>query len=78
MKVSCHIKRGLLIISKEYLCHKLVYQLRSVAWCLINVVYLTTLYFLNNVANDAESTQNIDRYVIFASLESESTWFADE
>ena len=29
-----------------------------------------TLHFLNDVANDAESTQKIDHYVIFASLKS--------
>ena len=28
-----------------------------------------TLHFLNDVANDAESTQKIDHYVIFASLQ---------
>ena len=32
------------------------------------------LHFLNDVANDAESTQKIDHYVILASLKSESTW----
>ena len=36
------------------------------------------LHFLNDVANDAESTQKLDRYVIFASLKSESTWLADK
>ena len=29
-----------------------------------------TLYFLIDVANDADSTQKIDHYVIFASLKS--------
>ena len=46
---------------------------------LINVSYLTacylyqvmmTLHFLNDVANDAESTQKIKNYVIIASLKS--------
>ena len=32
------------------------------------------LHFFNGVANDAESTQKIDHYVIFTSLKSESTW----
>ena len=32
-----------------------------------------TLHFLNDVANDDESTQEIDHYVIFACLKSEST-----
>ena len=32
-----------------------------------------TLHCLNDVANDAESIQKIDHYVIFASLKSEST-----
>ena len=36
-----------------------------------------TLHVVNNVANDmndADSIQKIDQYVIFASLKSESTW----
>ena len=53
----------------------------GVARYLINVGYLTmclyqvmmTLHFLYDVVNDAESTQKIDDYVIFASLKSEST-----
>ena len=32
-----------------------------------------TLHVLNDVANDAESTQKIENYVIIASLESETT-----
>ena len=32
------------------------------------------LNFLNDAANDAELTQKIDQYVIFASLKSESTY----
>ena len=32
--------------------------------------------FLNDVANDAESTQKINHLVIFASLKSKSTWLA--
>ena len=32
------------------------------------------LHFLNDIANEAESTQKIAHYFIFASLESESTW----
>ena len=32
-----------------------------------------TLHFLNDVANDAESTQKIENYVIIASLKSETT-----
>ena len=36
------------------------------------------LHYLNDVANDAKSTQNIDHYVIFASLKSESTLYADK
>ena len=32
-----------------------------------------TLQFLNDIVKDAESTQKIDHYVIFASLKSEST-----
>ena len=32
------------------------------------------LHFLNDIVNDAESTQKIDDYIIFASLKSESTW----
>ena len=35
---------------------------------------MMTLHFLNDVANDAESTQKIDLYVTFASLKSDSTW----
>ena len=31
-----------------------------------------TLHFLNDVANDAESTQKIENYVIIASLKSET------
>ena len=31
-----------------------------------------TLHFLNYVANDAESTQKIEKYVIIASLKSET------
>ena len=31
-----------------------------------------TLHFLNDVVNDAKSTQNIDHYVIIASLKSET------
>ena len=50
-----------------------------VARCLINVVYLThvplsgmmTLQFFIDVANDADSTQKIDRIRWF---EGESTW----
>ena len=32
-----------------------------------------TLHFLNDVANDAETTQKLDHYVIFASLKRESS-----
>ena len=51
-----------------------------VARCLINVVYLMicclyqvmmTLHFLNDVANDSESTQKNEKYVIIASVKSE-------
>ena len=47
-----------------------------VARCLINAVYLTAcclyqvmmaLHFLNDVANDAESTQRFENYLIAAS-----------
>ena len=50
---------------------------------LINVLYLTacylyqdmmTLHVLNDVANDAESTQKIKNYVIIASLKSVHQW----
>ena len=50
---------------------------------LINVSYLTacylyqvmmTLHFLNDVANDAESTQKYKKYVIIASLKSFQQW----
>ena len=50
---------------------------------LINVSYLTacylyqvmmTLHFLNDVANDAESTQKSKNYVIIASLKSVQQW----
>ena len=50
---------------------------------LINVSYLTacylyqdmmTLHFLNDVANDAESTQKFKNYVIIASLMSVLQW----
>ena len=52
----------------------------SVAGCLINFVYLDmclyqvimTLHSLNDVANDTESTQKIENYVLIASLKSES------
>ena len=49
--------------------------------CLINVVYLTAcclyqvmmmLHFLNDVANDAESTKKIENYITIASLKSET------
>ena len=40
--------------------------------CLYQV--MMTLHFLNDVANDANSTQKIDHYVIFDSLKSKSTW----
>ena len=40
--------------------------------CLYQV--MMTLHFLNDVANEAESTQKMDHYVIFTSLKSESTW----
>ena len=33
---------------------------------------MMTLHFLNDVANDAESTQKIENYVIIDSLESET------
>ena len=33
---------------------------------------MMTLHFLNDVANDAESTQKIENYVIIASLKSET------
>ena len=33
---------------------------------------MMTLHFLNDIANDAESTQEINHYVIFASLKSET------
>ena len=36
------------------------------------------LHFLDGVANDAESTQKIDQYVIFASLKNKSTLQADK
>ena len=46
------------------------------ARCQINVVYLyqvmVTLYFFNDVAIDAESTQKNKNYVIIASLTSET------
>ena len=40
--------------------------------CLYQV--MMTLHFLNDVANDDESTQKIDHYIIFTSLKNESTW----
>ena len=40
--------------------------------CLYQV--MMTLHVLSDAANDADSTQKIDCYVIFASLKSESTW----
>ena len=44
----------------------------------LHLVYLTacalTLHFLNEFANDAESTQKIDHDLILASLKSKSTW----
>ena len=40
--------------------------------CLYQV--MMTLVFLNDVPNDTESIQKIDKCVIFASLKSESTW----
>ena len=40
--------------------------------CLYQV--MMTLHFLNDVANDAESAQKFDHYVIFDSLKSKSTW----
>ena len=39
---------------------------------------IMTLHFLNDVANDTESAQKIDQYVIFTSLKSKSTWYADK
>ena len=44
----------------------------SYSMCLYQA--MMTLHFFNDIANDAESTQKIDHYVIFASLKSESTW----
>ena len=65
-----------------YICLSVTSHINCiVARCLINVVYLTacclyqvmmTLHFLNDVANDAESTQKIENYVIIASLKSET------
>ena len=46
--------------------------------CLSHSMYIyqvmMMLHYLNEVATDAELTQKIDHYVIFASLESESAW----
>ena len=44
----------------------------SQGMCLYQVMRM--LHFLKEVANDAESTQKIDHYVIFDSLKSKSTW----
>ena len=35
---------------------------------------MMTLHILNDIAIDAELTQKINHYAIFASLKSESTW----
>ena len=42
----------------------------SAGMCLYQVIM--TLHFLNDVANDAESTQKLKNYVIIDSLKSES------
>ena len=60
---------------RSYYCnvaHLPVKRCLSHGMCLYQVIM--TLHFLNDIANDAESTQKMNHYVIFASLKSESTW----
>ena len=68
----------MLAILVSHLLYQLQRSLLSDRRCLSHSMcryqVMMTLHFLKDVTNDAEWTQKIDHYVIFASLKSVSTW----
>ena len=57
-----------------YLQHCMLPDERCLSHGMCLLSDMMTLHILNDIAIDAELTQKINHYAIFASLKSESTW----